>query len=62
MDEYRKKSMLKNQVVMVRPLAGESDEAYQARVEDISDDEGLLVRLDDGTQKILCFGEVTLHK
>ncbi len=62
MDEYRKKSMLKNQVVMVRPLAGESDEAYQARVVDISDDEGLLVRLDDGTQKILCSGEVTLHK
>ncbi|MBP5176099.1 MAG: biotin--[acetyl-CoA-carboxylase] ligase [Treponema sp.] len=60
-DEYRQKSMLKNQLVMVRPLAGESDEAYRARVIDISDDAGLLVKLDDGTEKILYSGEVTLH-
>lgn len=60
-DEYRKKSLLKNQLVRVHPLAGTSDESYEATVLDISDDAGLVVRLHDGTRRVLNSGEVTLH-
>lgn len=60
-DEYRQKSMLKGKLVHVHPLAGASDEGYDATVLDISDDAGLLVRLSDGTKHVLNSGEVTLH-
>ncbi len=60
--EYREKSILKNQKVSVSPLAAQSEKSYEATVLDISDDAGLIVRLDDGTERELHSGEVTLHK
>lgn len=59
--EYRARSMLKGRTLTVTPLIGSTKEQYEATVIDITNDAGLLVKLFDGTQKVLHSGEVTLH-
>lgn len=58
--EYRKQSMLTNKTLTVTPLIG-GDKTFEAKVLDITDDAGLLVELQNGEQKVLHSGEVTLH-
>lgn len=62
MDEYRKRSIILGKDVTVRPLALDCENApsYPARAVDITDDASLIVQLEDGSQKLLHSGEVTL--
>lgn len=62
--EYRARSLLKNQQVTVTPLAGlhsAEQQTYRALVLGITDDAGLTVKLKDGSIKTLYSGEVSLH-
>src|SRR5574344_304851 len=59
--EYRKRSFLTGKTLFVNPAAGMTGTSYQAKVTGISDDAGLIVRLDDGSIKTLHSGEVSLH-
>ena len=61
-DEYRAKSFLKGKTVSVTPLVGNELGVYDALVLDVTDDAGLLVRLEDGSEKVLSSGEVSLHQ
>lgn len=60
MEEYRAASFLIGTEVQVFPVAG-GEESYKATVVDIDENAGLVVRLDDGSTKVLSSGEVTLH-
>lgn len=59
-DKYRERSFLQGKRVWVRPIASDDAQAYAAIVEAIDDDFRLVVRTDDGEQKCLSTGEVTL--
>lgn len=61
-DEYRAKSFLKGKTVSITPLVGNELGVYDALVLDVTDDAGLLVRLEDGSEKVLSSGEVSLHQ
>lgn len=70
-DYYRENCLLTGKRVIVRPVAvgdpKNSDssrgncEPYEALVTGVSDDFGLIITRDDGTEKVLYGGEVTLH-
>lgn len=57
LEEYRKRSFLRNQEVMVHSPAG----AYPARVIGIDDSAGLVIVLPDGTQRVLNTGEISVR-
>ena len=59
--EYKSKLFLLGQTLTVHPLIGDNKTAYTATAIDIDENAGLIVRLPDGTTKILSSGEVTLH-
>lgn len=59
MAEYKIRSTLIGQRVTVHPLVGGAA-SYPAAVVGISDEAGLVVRLDDGTERVLNSGEVSL--
>ena len=61
LDEYRSRSILTAQSVLVTPVIGEERTAYQARVIGIEDDLSLLVEKSDGERLSLKSGEVSLH-
>ena len=58
--DYRRHSILNGRRVLVTPLIGESRGNYPATVVGISDDIGLIVETEDGEQRELKSGEVTL--
>lgn len=62
MAEYKKESFLIGTKITVHPVIGEDISAYEAEVLDIDEDAGLVVKLSDGTTKILRSGEVSLHQ
>lgn len=59
--EYKKRSNLIGKRVEVSPVIGQNKTNYFCTVLDISSSAGLIVRTDDGLQKELDSGEVTLH-
>ena len=61
MAEYKSRSFLKDKIVEVFPLAGVDKTSYKAKVLDITEDAGLKVLLEDGSEKVLHSGEVSLH-
>lgn len=58
--EYRKRSFLSGKLVTVKPVIDNTEKDYQATVISITDDAKLHVRLEDGTEKILDSGEISL--
>ncbi len=60
-EDYRQRSILIGKTVTVNPAAGLSGETYTARVADISPKAELVVITDQGEEKILHSGEVSLH-
>ena len=60
MDEYRKRSLLTGLEVCVNPIAGLEGKIYKAKVLDVTDEAELLVLTEDGIQKKLFSGEVSL--
>lgn len=60
MDEYRKRSLLTGLKVCVNPIAGLEGKIYKAKVLDVTDEAELLVLTEDGIQKKLFSGEVSL--
>ena len=59
--EYASRSILTGRDVMVIPLIGDAATRYRARVEGIGKDFSLRVRMDDGQEKELISGEVSLQ-
>ena len=62
MHEYQSLSFLTGTTVQVHPIIDDAKGVYEAKVIGIDDNAGLVVELQDGTQKTLCSGEVSLHK
>ncbi|MBQ0003402.1 MAG: biotin--[acetyl-CoA-carboxylase] ligase [Treponema sp.] len=60
MQEYKDKSMLIGKKVEVSPVIGETKENYSALVTDITKTARLVVKTDDGLEKHLDSGEVSL--
>ena len=60
--EYRERSFLAGKTVTVTPVIGNDKSSYKACAIGISENAGLLVKLDDGTTTELTCGEVTLHE
>ena len=60
--EYRRRSFLLGKTVTVSPLAGTTQDRYEAEAIAVTDDAGLLVELADGSRRVLRSGEVTLHR
>ena len=58
--EYKEASLLLGKTITVFPLIGDQKSSYKATAIDIDDNAGLLVKLADGTTRILNSGEVTL--
>lgn len=58
--EYRKRSILIGKTVKVIPVIGNDKSSYEATVLDIDAQAGLVVRLEDGSAKVLKSGEVSL--
>ena len=61
MHEYQTLSFLTGTTVQVHPIIDDAKGVYEAKVIGIDDNAGLVVELQDGTQKTLCSGEVSLH-
>ncbi|MCR5762876.1 MAG: biotin--[acetyl-CoA-carboxylase] ligase [Treponema sp.] len=61
MSDYRRRFMHAGKMLTVSPLIGDDKSCYDAVALGISDDAGLIVRLEDGSEKILHSGEVSLH-
>ena len=61
MTDYKARFMHAGKVVTVSPLIGDDKSSYEAVALGITDDAGLAVRLEDGTERILHTGEVSLH-
>lgn len=59
-NEYRKKSVLINKKVMVKPVINQDENNYEAMVLDITDDAKLKVSDAQGNVKLLDSGEVSL--
>ena len=57
---YRKRSLLTGLEVYVNPIAGLEGKIYKAKVLDVTDEAELLVLTEDGIQKKLYSGEVSL--
>ncbi len=62
MREYKRRSNLLGRTITFSPVIGDEKQFFQCTVLDITDDAKLLVKMDDGSQKTLESGEVTLHK
>lgn len=60
--EYQDRSFLAGKNITVTPVIGNDKSSYRACAIGISENAGLLVKLDDGTIKELTCGEVTLHE
>lgn len=61
MSFYRQHFMHSGHKITVTPLVGDEKSCYEAVAVGITDDAGLIVRLDDGSERILHTGEVSLH-
>lgn len=61
-EEYKKDSFILGTKIQVHPVIGDDKSIYEAVAVDIDDDAGLVVKLQDGSLKTLCSGEVSLHK
>lgn len=61
MREYKERSLLIGKSVEVTPVIGQMKNNYICTVKDITPDAGLLVMLEDGSEKILQSGEVSIH-
>ena len=59
--EYKKQVFLIGQKITVHPLIGDDKSAYSATAIDIDENAALVVKLEDGSQRTLNSGEVTLH-
>ena len=58
--EYKNASFLLGQELTVYPLIGDEKSSYKAMATDIDENAGLIVTLEDGSQKTLSSGEVSL--
>lgn len=61
LQEYKRRSLLIDKSVTVFPVIGEH-KSFTARVLDVAGDFSLVVELENGTQKLLHSGEVSLHQ
>lgn len=59
-DEYRMRSNIIGKKLTVTSVIEDNSTSYHAVAKDITDDAGLVVELEDGTERILHTGEVTL--
>jgi BirA family biotin operon repressor/biotin-[acetyl-CoA-carboxylase] ligase len=59
--EYKKLVFLIGQKITVHPLIGDDKSAYSATAIDIDENAALVVKLEDGSERTLNSGEVTLH-
>ncbi|MBQ0039639.1 MAG: biotin--[acetyl-CoA-carboxylase] ligase [Treponema sp.] len=59
--EYKDRSLLSGMTVTVTPVIGDDTTSYKGTVTEITDDFGLKVILEDGSEKTLHSGEVSLH-
>ena len=59
--EYKKQVFLIGQKITVHPLIGDDKSAYSATAIDIDENAALVVKLEDGSERTLNSGEVTLH-
>lgn len=60
MEEYRRRSLLTGKTVRVHPVINGA-ESYEAEVTGIGEDAKLIVKTEDGKERFLDSGEVTLH-
>ena len=60
MEEYKAASFLIGRKIKVHPIIGDEKSVYSATVIDISDEAGLIVENEDGVQKTLSSGEVSI--
>lgn len=58
--EYKEASFLIGRELTVYPLIGDEKSSYKATATDIDDNAGLIVTLEDGSQRTLSSGEVSL--
>ncbi len=61
MQEYKEKSNLIGKEIIVTPVINVKEGKYKCLVKGISDDAKLIVQLEDGSEKFLDSGEVSLH-
>lgn len=59
--EYKEYSFLIGKTIQVHPIIGDDKSVYNATAIDINEKAGLIVKLEDGSTKILNSGEVSLH-
>ncbi len=62
MQEYKKRSNLTGKKITVTPIINLNEGKYTCTVKGISDDAKLIVELEDGSEKELDSGEVSLHQ
>ena len=60
MEEYRERSLLTGKTVRVHPVVNGA-ESYEAEVTGVGEDAKLIVKTEDGKERFLDSGEVTLH-
>ena len=60
LDEYRARSFIIGKAVTVIPVIGDERSAYPATVLGIDNEARLLVRLNDGSERALSSGEISI--